>query len=277
MREILEAPVDRYAPAPLPIRCRLIPVIYGQVRIRRHRLAERFPSIDAWAVPVHKVTSRQGKFRSRDLKDYLGLPPDRKLILSTCAPDDYQEMLWKRGPEMDYERHGIDYWFPGHFSIYDDDSKLYQFISAKRQQLHAVRTRSQFVWFRLGDGIPLDFLEPVRQASSVLLSSQQVFHRNHRAAFAEEVRVADAWLPPGAALFIVGGIWDLPIPSSRKRYNVNTRWLVLALKGRNLANRPQPDRATGELLEQNLKEVLDHVHPTDSNAGDASHQVHGGP
>ena len=165
LREILEAPVPDHRPRPLSIQCPLIPVVYGQVR--KHRLAEQFPEIDAWAAPIHKTADRQGNFRSRDLKDYLGLPADRKLILSTCAPDDYQEMLWRRGAAMKFAEHGVDYWFPAHFSIHDDDCKLYQFVSAKRQQLSAVETGSRFACFRLGENLPLDFLAPMREAPSV--------------------------------------------------------------------------------------------------------------
>jgi hypothetical protein len=257
LRELLATEVPEYAPPPLAVRCRLVPVLYGQ--LRKYRIPERFPAIDAWATPIHKVASRGGRFRSRDLKDYLGLPADRKLILSTCAPDDFQEMLWRRGPELRYAEHGIDHWFPGHFSIYDGDAKLYQLVSAKRQLLHAVWTQSRFVWFRLGDAVPLQMLAPVRGASSVLFSSQQTFRRRHlRAAYAE-IAVADRWFPPGAAFFVVGGCARLPVAPGRVCYRVNSRWQLLALKGRDLANRPAPGLPIDELLAGNLGEVLAQV------------------
>ncbi len=265
LREILDTVVTDYAPPPLPIRSRLVPVIYGQ--LREHRIPERFPGIDAWATPIHKLASRQGRFRSRDLKDYLGLPPDRKLILSTCAPDDFQEMLWRKGASMRYAEHGIDYWFPGHFSIYDADGKLYQFLSAKRQLLHAVQTQSQFVWFRLGDSVPLEMLEPIRRASSALFSSQQTFRRRHLRAVHTEIAVADEWFPEKTAFFVIGGSSNLPITNDRVCYRVNSRWQILALKGRDIANRTAPDLSISELLVKNLGELFECIEGTDPPDG----------
>ncbi len=259
IRCILEREVPPHAPKPLPIRCKLVPVIYAQ--IRKHRLPERFPTIDAWAAPIHKVADRSGQFRSEDLKDYLGLPSDRKLILSTCAPDDYQEALWRRGRQMRFREHGIDYWFPGHFSIYDNDGRLYQFLSAKRQQIHAVETSSQFAWFVLGDGIPLEFLEPMRNTSSVLFSSQQTFRRRYLAEVHEEIRIADSWFPKRTAFFVIGGNSKLPVSAGRLCYRINSRWQMLALKGRDMANQPNIDLPIAELLATNLKELLRRVDP----------------
>lgn len=254
VKDVLSRPVPEYSPPPLPISCRLIPVLYSQ--IRKQRIPECFPTIDAWAAPLHKVADRQGRFRSRDLKDYLGLPSDRKLILSTCAPDDYQEALWRRGASLGFEEHGIDYWFPGHFSIYDDDGRLYQFLNAKRRLLHAAETGSQFVWFGLGDSMPLDMLEPIRQASSVLFSSQQTFHRHYVKAVHEEIARADRWFPKETAFFVVGGGSPVPVGPDRVCYQVNSRWQILALKGRDVSNRPTPELPRSELLVNNLRDVL---------------------
>ena len=255
--KLLREPVQDYAPASLPIRCRLIPVIYAH--IKKYGIPEQFSQIDAWAVPVHMVANRKGRFRSNNLKEYLGLPPDRKLILSTCAPDDYQEMLWKKGSQMNYKNHGIDYWFPGHFSVYEDDSMLYQFVSAKRQQLHAISSGSQFVWFRLGENIPIEFLKPIRKAASVLISTQQMSSKRNRAILYNEVQTANRWFPPETAFFVVGNRRHLPISSKRTCFEINSRWLMLALKGRNLANRPEPGLTRGKLLKKNLEEVLENV------------------
>jgi hypothetical protein len=237
----------------------LIPLIHS---ISRYRIPEQFPQIDAWAFPIHKVASPLGKFPSNDLKDYLGVPPDRKLILSTCAPDDYQEMLWEKGPRLDYERFGIDYWFPAQFSVYDDDSKMYQFASARRQQLHAVWTGSQFTWFMLGEHIPLEFLAPIRNASSVLISTNQVYSERSRVVLHNEVRAADKWLPRKTAVFVVGGSRHLPISRERHRFEINSNWLIRGLRGRNLARHKEDRLSIGEILAKNLEEVLEDVHLT---------------
>ena len=258
--KILRSAVQEYAPASIEIRCRLIPVIYPQ--IRSYRIPERFPQIDTWAVPIHKVASRKGQFRDSDLKDYLCLPSDRKLILSTCAADDYQEMLWEKGAKIKYKKHRIDYWFPAHFSIYDDDSKLYQFASARRQQLNAIQTKSQFIWFRLGEHIPIKFLASVHNASSVLISKGQVNTPRNRAILHNEVEEADRWFPPQTTFFILGTKKDLPISDQRSCFEINSTWLMRALKGRNLAGQKEPlDLSIEKLLIKNLSEALKSVHP----------------
>lgn len=257
LQKLLEAPLQAYAPASLPLRSSLIPMVSTDVR--KHHLPERFPEIDAWAVALHRVADRKCRFRSRDLKDYLGIPADRRLILSTCSPDDYQEMLWTLGDRFDPASHGVDFWFPAHFSIYDDDSKMYQFTSAKRQQIHAAWTRSHFVWFRLGETIPVDFLAPIRQAANVLISTQQMFSRRNRSILEAEVRIADRWFGPNTSFFIVGRIGNLPIGAKRKRYEFNSRWLVTAMRGRDLANNPRPQLSRTELLAANLREALHDV------------------
>jgi hypothetical protein len=239
----------------------LIPLIHS---ISKYRIPEQFPQIDAWAFPIHKVGSPLGKFPSNDLKDYLSLPPDRKLIMSTCSPDSYEEVLWKKRSQMNYEKHGIDYWFPAHFSIYDDDSKMYQFASARRQQLHAVWTRSQFVWFRLGEHIPIEFLAPIQGGSSVLISTNQMYSKHNRAILHKEVQSADRWFPESTAFFVIGGSKSLPITSGRTCFEINSNWLIKGLRGRNLARQKEEKLSTGEILAKNLKEVLENVHPANS-------------
>src|ERR1044071_7354106 len=170
--------LEPYRPEPVDVRTPLIPILYCQQHART--IAGMFPEIDAWAVPVHKILSLQGEFRVRDAKDFLGLAPEQKLILSTSGPDDYMEMLWERGEDLDYQGHGFDYWFPGHFSVYDNDSKFYQFFNARRQQLHARRVKSRFAWFRLGEHVPVSWLGPIEQCPSILISCQQMYGKLNR-------------------------------------------------------------------------------------------------
>lgn len=262
LKIILEYPLDDYLPDPLEINCRLIPVIYPEVK--KHNIPEQYPQIDAWAVPIRRVANSKGRFYSNDLKDYIGLPPDRKLILDTCAPDDYQEVLWAQGPQMKYKEHGIDYWFPGHFSIYDDDSKLYQFFNAKRQQIHAIWTESQFVWFRIGENITLEFLNSIRNAPSILISPNQMYSKYNKEILVKEVKIADLWFPPETSFFIVGDYRWLHILPSRKCFSINTSWLVRALKGKDMREKLQLDNKNklldiGERLMNNLNEVMKNV------------------
>lgn len=254
--ELFAGEVPTYSPGPLPISTSLIPVTFGQVA--RYRLAELFPEIDAWAVPVHKVMNLRGRFRSSDLKDYLGLPSNRKLILSTAAPDPYVEVLWRKRDVLDFRAWAIDYWFPGHFSIYDADGRCFQCYNARRQQLHANATQSQFVWFRLGANLPVDLLEPIREASSVLISCQQMYSARAREILQREVEIADRWLPKRTRFFFLGhprgGFGQFR--EGRKVTQFDERWIMLGLHGRDRRNRPVRDLSVKELLVRNLREAI---------------------
>lgn len=261
-QKILDYPFPNYSLTPLNVKCRLIPVLYPEVK--KYRIPEQFPQIDAWATTIRRVANLKGQFHSDDLKDYLGLPPERKLILNTCAPDDYEEMLCAKGPLMNYKKNGIDYWFPGHFSIYDDDNKLYQFVSAKRQQIHAVWTQSQFVWFSLSENIPVEFLNPIQSAPSVLISTNSLDTAHNIEILLNEMKIADTWFPPKTSFFVVGSPKQLGLSSSRKCYSINTSWLVRARKGRDLTGKLQVDKndkllPVDERLKNNLKEALENA------------------
>ncbi len=256
------AKMPPYQPRRLEIRCHLIPVIHS---VAKYRIPEKFPQIDAWAVPVHKVLRKDGSLPERDLKSDYGLLPHQKLILSTSAPDDYQELLWKGFPDLDLSRIGVDLCFPGHFSIYDNDSMMMQFANARRQQLHALWIRSPFVWFRLGEHIPLEFMEPVRRAPAVLIATGQMYRRRNVQILRQEVRTAQAWFPPESDFFFVGGLGHLKGIDfgERRLYQFNSSWLLRGLRGhdmrRNRVKKKTMER--GMLLAENLKEVLRDVHP----------------
>ena len=251
--KIILPPLKRYLPEPVKISTPLIPVIYGQADARR--IPEKFPHIDAWAVPVHKAMSLKGEFRSADMKDYLGLTRGQKLILSTAGPDDFMEMLWEKGDSLDYRRHGFDYWFPAHFSVYDNDSKFYQFFNARRQQIHARKTRSQFVWFRLGEHIPVSWLGPIRKSPSVLISCQQMYRRFNRELLLREIAIADRLFPITTEFFLLGAGYGAPIKDGRRVHEIHTGWLVRGLKGYDMKEIPRPQLSRRRLLSRNLREL----------------------
>lgn len=242
-----------YHPDPVSISTPLIPVIYGQTEARH--VPERFPEIDAWAVPVHKAMNIKGVFRSRDMKDYLGLARGQKLILSTAGPDDFMEMLWEKGENLDYRGHGFDYWFPAHFSVYDNDSKFYQFFSARRQQIHARKVNSQFVWFRLGEHIPLSWIEPIRQCPSVLISCQQMYSRQNRELLRREIEIADRTFALSTTFFLLGSGYGAPISRERKVHEIHSRWIVSSFKGYDMNDMPCKRLSHRQLLRKNLKDL----------------------
>lgn len=265
--KILNFEVQQYTPPPISIKCHMIPVIYPQ--IKKYRIPEKFPEIDAWVVPIHKIFDRSGKLRKGikgNLKELLGLlSDDQKLILSTNASDDYQEILWEKGSLINYKQQGIDYWFPGHFSIYDNDSKFYQFANARRQQIHAIKTKSQFVWFRLGKNIPPEFLDPICKAPSVLISTGQMYSNHNRYILKNEVNEADRLFPKYTAFFVVGGCSYLPsLSSQRTCYQINSNWIMKGLRGCDLKGNIVKKYSKNEknlVLMHNLKETLKNVYP----------------
>jgi len=263
-KTILQKKMPPYFPKRITIQNRLIPVIYPQ--LGKYKIPQEFPEIDAWAVPVHKIFDHSGKLRkniNKNLKKILGLPTEIKLILLTYAPDDYQELLWDKTFLMDYKELGIDYWFPGHFSIYDNDSKIYQFMNAKRQQLHALNTQSQFVWFRLGENIPLKFLKPIQNSGSVLISTGQMYSKKNKKILQIEIKKADKFFPDQTAFFILGGYANLPILSkNRIIYQINSNWIMKGIRGRDLNGNIIKECTINqqkELLIYDLKEVLKNV------------------
>ncbi len=259
LKSILETPVGNYAPEPLEIKNRVIPVLWHQEPLTHMNIPEEFSEVEVWAAPIREVFYFDGMFRRRNLKEYFNIPQKKKIILSTFDYDNYQEKLWKRRFQLNhlsFQGYGIDYWFPGHFSIYMNYSKLYQFLSAKRQQIHAQLTRSQFVWFELGQNIPLEFLNPIRDAASVLISTSHMNDKDSLSILKNEILTADAWFPKETSFFIVGGTHILP-PLTNKRacFEINSNWIMKGILGCDLSGK-KSELSKEELLKKNLKEVL---------------------
>ena len=75
---------------------------------------------------------------------------------------------------------------------------------------------------------------------------------------------ADSWFPPETAFFVVGSPRWLGLSKERTCFEINTDWLMRALKGRDLAGKLQLDKEgklleTGERLEHNLNGVLKNI------------------
>ena len=221
----------------LNLKTKYIPIIDRD--IIKLNIPEVLSEIDAWGVQLHDVYNlKKNEFISRDIKDYLKIAKNTKLILSTNSTDDYQEILWQNRFKLNFTEYNFDYWFPGHFSIYDNDNKLYQFLNAKRQQIHAELSNSQFVWFRLGENIPLDFMKPLSISKNILFSTNSMVSEYNIRILQNEVSIADDFLPIDAEFYIVGGTSNLPkIKNDRKLYVIGTKWCKYGLFGKNMENK----------------------------------------
>ena len=207
--------------------------------------------------PIHKVANRSGKFYSKDLKDYLGLSVNHKLILSTNAPDDYQEILWKNGAKMDFEDYGIDYWFPAHFSTCIDDSKMYQNSSIIRQIVHAKEVKSPFAWFPLSQNNFVEFREQIGRFSFVIFSTGQLRSRNDYKGLQHAILSADRLFPEEISFFFVGGRRRMQIPQKRIYHETNSSWLIRGLNGYSLSHKFDKSISRREILVNNLRSLLD--------------------
>lgn len=79
--------------------------------------------IDIYAVALRHVWSAQNGFYSSDLKDYMGLPKTKKLVLQTAMFDDVLERAALKEVHLEMaERTDIDAYEPLIFSIYGADS-----------------------------------------------------------------------------------------------------------------------------------------------------------
>jgi len=252
--KILMTPVRNYSPDPIEFNCAVIPRINHE--IREQKIPSYFPDISAWVTTIKDVCSKQLLFKSSDLKDYLGISNEQKLILSTVVPDDYLEVMWNRRDSISFSDYNIDYWFPAHFSVYDDDNMFLQFANAKRQMLHAIRIKSQFTWYTPGVNIPLEFLEPIKNSPNILISTGQCRSKHNKEILRKEIVQAESWFPETSSFFIIGGKRDLPFSDSRKCYVTNSNWFFRGKNRKNLKREIVDGMSKQEILIQNLKEVI---------------------
>lgn len=250
---LLETSLGWDAPEKIEITSHLLPAIHS---IQKYDIPSAFPEIDAWVAPIHKVANRKGQFYSKDLKDYLGLSSSHKLILSTNAPDDYQEMLWNKVGEMNFKKHSIDYWFPAHFSCHTDDSKMNKLANEIRKAYHAYREKSSFVWLSIGKNIPPEFNETLRNYPFVLIGTGQMRSLKDYKALEAEVQMADQWFSKETSFVFVGGRRKLPVSKMRIHHEINSSWLIRGLKGYSVKRKRDKSMSKREILINNLKTVL---------------------
>ncbi|HUX07000.1 MAG TPA: hypothetical protein VMX35_06755, partial [Acidobacteriota bacterium] len=218
---------------------------------------ESFPEIDTWAVPVKKVLNLDGSFKVEDNKRHLGLPDDRKLILVNSADDRYMKMLWRHGDELDFRGHNFDYWTPPFFSIYKGESKFLNLFNAFRKQIFSSDTGSQFVWFFRYKWFPRSLFDPIKKATSVLISGQHSLSPRQRRLFRSEIDTADLFFPNNARFFLLADAGWKRFPAGRRVYVINSRWINQAIRGYDVALKKRKELSTEQLLINNLQEALD--------------------
>ncbi|NHZ87028.1 MAG: hypothetical protein GWP19_14340 [Planctomycetia bacterium] len=239
----------------------LIPIII--LDIRKYKIPQQFNEIDAWAIRLHDVMKRNGEFKSKDLKDYFSIDKDKKLILSTSSDDQLLEVLWNRRLELAFTDYNIDYWFPGHFSVYDNDSKLYQLSSIKRQQIHAIVSKSQFNWFCLSNTINIHLFSNLKKFPSIIIYTGRMPGIQSKNILINEIQKADNFFSNDTSFFFIGGYSNIPkLKQNRVVYMLSQKWSMFTVIGmdlnRNFGNNERKfDKET--LLINNLREKIKNV------------------
>jgi hypothetical protein len=199
------------------------------------------------------------QFRSRDLKDYLGLPSDRRLVLSTVSADPYVEALWRVGSEFNYEAHGVDLMFPGHYSTYDLDGPAYGVFNIRRQQIHAQLVQSPWAWFRLGAYVPPRCFDTIYSCPNILISCQRMQTQRAKTLLKRELAFADRFFPSPTRFWYISKARGVIVPRESTSVFLNQRWLMAGLFGRDLTNRPLPHLSIEEVLVRNLQCLLEQL------------------
>lgn len=259
--DIMQYELPHYIPQKISFNQSFIPIITSD--IRKYKIPQQINEIDVWAIRLHDVMKKNGEFKTTDLKDYYSLKECDKLILSTSANDFLQEILWNHRLEIDFTDYNIDYWFPGHFSVYDNDSKFYQLSSLKRQQIHAFVSKSQFFWFRLSNTINIDFYSTISNIPSILISTGQMRGKQSENILINEIKVADTFFPPSTSFFFIGGYSKIPkLNRDRSIYIFSQKWAMLGNYGKDLHRNIRYEYKMDErekLLINNLKEEMKNV------------------
>ncbi len=260
-KEIMNYKMSIHNPQTLRFKQTLIPILI--LDIRKYKIPQQFNEIDAWAIRLHDVMKRNGEFKSKDLKDYFSIDKDKKLILSTSSNDYLLEILWNKRSEIDFTEYSIDYWFPGHFSVYEDDSKFYQLSSIKRQQIHAIVSKSQFNWFCLSNTINIQLFSNLRDFPSIIIFTGKMVSKLSKNVLINEIQKADTYFSNDTSFFFIGGYSNIPkLKRNRAVYMLSQKWSMFSTMGmdlnRNFGNKEKKfDKET--LLIKNLREEIKNV------------------
>lgn len=251
-------PERNTVPAKINSNTIFIPIIKRD--FRKYQIPEKVPEINTWVVPLRHIFNLKGKFKTTDVKEYLGLSNSNKLILSTHCLDNYLEKLWENREYIDFTKYNIDYWFPAHFSIYDNDSKLYQFVSAKRQMIHGTISNSQFRWFRLSITLPVEFLDIPNSFPSILIATN-VRSKISIQILQNELEIADDYFKNDVDFYFVGGISRIKnqIPMKHRIFIINENWMIKAFKGKDIYDQLYTEYTKEDreiMLLKNLREEL---------------------
>lgn len=259
--KVMKYEIPNYTPKPINYSQTLIPILIWD--IRKYKIPSQFKNIEVWSVLLHDVMRKNGEFKSNDLKDLFSIDNDQKILLSTSSNDYLLEVLWNKKQNIDFSKFNIDYWLPGHFSIYENDSKYYQHSSLKRQQIHGYESKSQFIWFRLSNTIDIENYADYRDFPSIAIYTASVKAKISKEIVINEIQTADNYFNENSSFFFIGGYSFIPkLKTNRKIYVMSQKWSYNANMNMDLYRDfgdidVKPDK--NMLLINNLKEEIKNV------------------
>lgn len=181
------------------------------------------PEVKAIAINLRHVWSKSAGWWSEDVRDYLRVPKNVKLILLTSVFDNRLEDAWDEGlHEEDFSKYGFDYWQNLSFSIYAEDSPMQSYWCALRSLRSVQGNRS---WFAEDVRAPRllpawskeRLLEQVSKIPQLVLNFQ--FIRNDKAellAHGADLKAYHALLPTNVAIWLLGPVQPAAIKFFRK-------------------------------------------------------------
>lgn len=199
------------------------------------------------AVNMSHCMGMGGNFFSRDMHDFLRVPDETDIILTTMSIDDHLERAWEKnnyGDPEKYEAVGIKYWMPLAFSSYQGDARMhayYQFLRTSR----AIEFSSPHFYpgYYHRPGLRLDdlHLQAVEKIPQVIFNTQ--FFKGSKDNLRYYVANMMRWhklCPPRVSFWMLGAASPMFIRNMRKvmpkrdLYFLSAKPLYLAVNGKRL-------------------------------------------
>lgn len=165
------------------------------------------PETEVMAVSLRHIWSPRKGFWSKDLKDYLRLPSETKLIVVTMTKDNELESYWKHdmhgGPS--YEKVGIDYWMPIMFSNYREKGQMSNFYDGIRSFRSLKEGHSQFIPMSFTNLVVEDLvLEAAKTIKNAVFNGQFILGKALLKVKIHELLYWHYVLPQDVNFYIVG-------------------------------------------------------------------------
>lgn len=198
------------------------------------------PEVEAVGVNLRHVWSARGGWYSKDMKDYMRVPKEKKLFLLTASYDDQLDKAWTADLFDGFKDVGFDFWSPLLFSAYENDACMNQIWNYLRT-LHSLKlSKGHFCDLpsRRFD-LSSDFFRTLFASVPNIMTNTQIGQPDDswvRGLYADITHVSSV-CPPDATFWLLGVnspkvlTAALLAASGRDVYATNTNVWIAAHKG----------------------------------------------